>query len=300
MNERWYRIANLTGIFWLFALAVAISIGCAANPLLSLNFVANTLDQFNDPDGPAGGGGDPIIGDPGAPIIGSVCDLDAEKRGFFITVRNESQQFAQLSLTFAVSAGGAGFVCDDEVPIYFNAGYRTAMLVDNITFVGCDPIRLFSGDRILTLRITDTLGPNPGGNPDTATIAQPPLNGSSFIPLPEIIVLGDETPNFVCTGVNLCTQRGFIYTDVANNPIAFVNASRTQDTVCNANAGALPEWRLGDPNIDDFLIQPFQYPAGGTLRISILDRASNVNPNVNQVVWQVFDVDGNLIHDERR
>lgn len=300
MHARWHRIANLTGIFWLFALAVAISIGCASNPLLSLNFVANTLDAFNGAGGPAGGGGDPVAGDPTAPLIGSVCDLDAQRRGIFVVVRNEAQQFAQISLTFAVSAGGAGFACDAEVPNYFSAGYRAAILVDNVTFIGCDAIRLFSGDQILTLRITDTLAQNVGGDPATATIAQPPLNGSTFIPLPELIVLGDDSPNFICTGNNLCTQRGFIYTDIANNPIAFINASRTQDTVCNANAGTAPEWRLGDPNVDDLLILPYQYPAGGTLRISILDRASNINPNVNQVVWQVFDVEGNLIHDELR
>lgn len=298
MQTRRRRLLNSTGLIWLVMIAVAVVIGCgSATPLLNLSFAQNTLV------GTAGGGGDPVAttGPGGNNPIQTVCDMDPERRGIFIVVQNESQQFVRLSMTFVASAGAGGFVCDDEVNNYFNAGYRAAVLNSSGSMtIGCDTIQLLGGTALLIRRVTDTMAQNVGGDPNNAPVAQPPLNGGTFIPLPEAIVLGDDDPIFICTGNNLCTQRGFVYSDIANNPIAFIDVARTQDTVCNANAGTAPEYRLGNPNVDDNQIQPFQYPSGGTIILTILDRSTNANPNVNQVVWAVFDVDGNLIHAEQR
>ena len=298
MLSRWRRNLNSTGIIWLTMIAVTVFIGCSSSPLAALYFAQNA---FVDPNLGAGGG-DPTTQPPGGTNpIQTVCDLDPERRGIFVVVQNEAQQFVRLTMTFVASAGAGGFVCDTEVNNYFNAGYRTAVLgVGGVIFIGCDPIRLLGGDSLLTLRVADTLAQNVGGDPNNAPVAQPPLNGGRFIPLPELIVLGDEDPIFICTGNNLCTQRGFVYSDIANNPIAFIDVARTQDTVCNAGSGTVPEWRLGNPNVADNTIQPFQFPSGGTIVITVLDRSTNANPNVNQVVWAVFDVDGNPIHGERR
>ncbi len=295
MHSRSRRVLNSTGIIWLAALAAAVFIGCGSvSPLVSLQFANNLLGRG------LGGGTAPTTQNGGGDIQ-TVCDLDANRRGIAITVQNEAEQFVRVSMTLVASAGPGGFVCDDEVSNYFSAGYRETVLdAGNGATIGCDVVQLLGGTRLLTLRLTDTLAQNVGGDMNDIPVAQPPLNGNSLLPLPELIVLGDENPIFICTGNNLCTQRGFVYSDIANNPIAFINASRTQDTVCNANAGTAPEWRLGNPNIEDNQIQPFQYPAGGTLLVTVLDRADNANRNVNQVVWAVFDVDGNLIHGERR
>ncbi|MFQ5422459.1 MAG: hypothetical protein ACE5F9_00600 [Phycisphaerae bacterium] len=294
MHSRCRQVLNSTGIIWLAAIAAAVFIGCGSvSPLVSLQFANNLIGRG------LGGGTAPTTqnGD-----IQTVCDLDANRRGIRIAVLNEAQQFARMSMTLVASAGLGGFVCDDELSNYFNAGYRETVLdAGNGATIGCDMVQLLGGTRLLTLRLTDTIAQNTGGGTnDIPPIAQPPLNGNSLLPLPELIVLGDEDPIFICSGNSLCTQRGFVYADSASTPIASINASRTQDTVCNANAGTAPEWRLGNPNVNDNEIQPFQYPAGGTLLITVLDRADNANPNVNQVVWAVFDVDGNLIHGERR
>ena len=297
MLSRWRRNLNSTGIIWLTMIAVTVLIGCSSSPLAALYFAQNA---FVDPN-PASGGGVATTGPTGTNPIQTVCDLDPERRGIFLVVRNESQQFARLAMTFVASAGVGGFVCDTEVNNYFNNGYRTTVLnAGGAVAIGCDTIQLLGGESLLTLRVADTVAQNVGGDPNNAPFAQPPLNGGVFIPLPELIVLGDSDPIFICTGNNLCTQRGFVYSDIANNPIAFINVARTQDTVCNAAAGTVPEWRLGNPNVADNTIQPFQFPSGGTLVITVLDRSTNAIPNVNQVVWAVFDVEGNLIHGERR
>lgn len=290
------RVGLLTGGLWLAGIAATILIGCGGvSPLASLNFVQQTLV------GTGMGGGMPPTTTNDTGGLRSVCDLDGERRGIRMAVVNESRQFVRLSMTFLASAGPGGFVCAEEEQDYLQAGYREAVLVGgNTVVIGCDSVRLLSGTKILSWRVTDTLPQFNGGQGDIFPSAQPPLNGGTFIPLPELIVLGDDDPTFICTGNNLCTQRGFVYSDIANNTIASVNASRTQDTVCNARAGTAPEWHLGDLNVEDNQVQPFQYPSGANILVSVLDRASNNNASVNQVVWLVLDVEGNIIHNERR
>jgi len=287
-----------TGIIWCVAIAIIVALGCGRNsPFLAIQF-AGTLGP------PAGGGTRPSTSqNNGSTTISQSCDLDAAKRGIRVVLANEAQQFVRYSITFIASAGPGGFVCDEDLNDYFAAGYRDTILdVGNGATFGCDVVRLLGGTRMLSLRIADTLAQNVGGTTDPANvpIAQPPLNGNTFIPLPELIVLGDTDPIFTCTGNNLCTQRGFVYTDVANTPIAFVNVSRTQDTVCNSRAGTAPEWRLSDLNKADNQASPFQFVPGGGIGIDVLDRANNANVNVNQVVWTVVDINGNIIHAARR
>ena len=287
-----------SGIIWCMAIAVIVALGCGRNsPFLALQF-ADSLTGLG-----GGGGTRPATSQDNTTTIDQTCDLDPAKRGISVVLANEAQQFVRYSITFIASAGPGGFVCDEDLNDYFAAGYRDTILdVGNGATFGCDIVRLLGGTRMLSLRVADTLAQNVTGGNDPANIplAQPPLNGNTFIPLPELIVLGDADPIFTCTGNNLCTQRGFVYTDVANTPIAFVNVSRTQDTVCNSRAGTAPEWRLADLNKADNQASPFQFVAGGGIGIVVLDRANNANVNVNQVIWTVVDINGNIIHAARR
>lgn len=296
MFARMRSLAGSTGIIWIVAIGVFVAIGCGpTSPLLNLRF-AGTLAGLG-----IGGGSQPTTtAGAGGNTIDQTCDLDANRRGINFLLLNQAQQTVRYTLIFIASAGPGGFVCDEDVNAYIAAGYRDTVLdVGNGATFGCDIVRLLGGTRLLSLRVSNSVAQDVGGTPENQTVGQVPLNGNTFIPLPELIVLGDSDPIFTCTGNNLCTQRGFVYTDIAGTPISFVNASRTQDTVCNANAGSAPEWRLANPNNDDEDANAFQYVAGGTLVVRILDRASNANATVNQVVWNVFDVEGNDVHLER-
>jgi len=297
MFARMRSLAGSAGIIWVAAIGVIVAIGCTGHtsPLLQLQF-ANALSGFA-----AGGGSQPTTtpGN-GGNTIDQSCDLDPAKRGIRMLLQNQAQQTVRYSLTFVASAGPGGFVCAEDEPAYISAGYReTALDVGNGVTIGCDIVRLLGGTRILTFRVANSMALAVGGLEANVTTAQTPLNGNVFIPLPELIVLGDSEPIFTCTGNNLCTQRGFVYTDIAGTPIAFVNASRTQDTVCNANAGSAPEWRLANPNNDDEDANAFQYVAGGSILVRVLDRASNANPTINQVIWSVLNIDGDVIHATR-
>jgi len=294
MFARMRGLAGSTGIIWMTAICVIVAIGCGhTSPLLQLQF-ANALAGLGQ-----GGGSQPTT-TPGTGTDNQIrfsCDLDPARRGIRFLLQNQAQQTVKYSLTFIASAGPGGFVCAEDEAAYIAAGYReTTLDVGNGATFGCDIVQLLGGTKMLSFRVANTIAQNVGGLEANITIGQVPLNGNTFIPLPELIVLGDSDPIFTCTGNNLCTQRGFVYTDIAGTPIAFVNASRTQDTVCNANVGSAPEWRLANPNNADTTANAFQYVAGGTIVVRILDRANNANAAQNQVIWQVFDIDGDVIH----
>jgi hypothetical protein len=218
-------------------------------------------------------------------------------------------------MTFAVSAGPGGFVSEsNDIQDYINAGYSNALVpgAGNVVTIGCDTLTLLDGNQLLTMEF----GINEG---DLATLA-PGIdeednediqtyelrrrdNRSTVIPLPEIIVLGNDDPDFTCTGGaslgDLCSQRGFVYASAAGIPVGkAADASHIQGTVCNAGFGTAPEWRL-DKTIDDGLVQPFQFAAGGTIFLTALDRWNDAfTATRNQVVWLVTNGDGNTIHFE--
>lgn len=295
MFARMRSLAGSTGIIWVAAICIIVAIGCGStSPLLSLRF-AGTLAGLG-----VGGGSQPATNPAGGNALQTSCDLDPARRGINFLLLNQAQQTVRYTLIFLASAGPGGFVCAEDESAYIAAGYRDTVLdTGNGATFGCDIVRLLGGTRMLSLRVANSVAQDVGGTVENQTVAQVPLNGNTFIPLPELIVLGDDDPIFTCTGNNLCTQRGFVYTDIAGTPIAFVNASRTQDTVCNANAGSAPEWRLADLNEDDEDANAFQYVSGGTIIVRILDRATNVNQAANQVVWNVFDINGDDVHLER-
>lgn len=296
MFARMRSLAGSSGIIWIVAICIIVAIGCAGptSPLLNLRF-AGTLAGLG-----VGGGSQPTSNPTTGTTLRRSCDLDVARRGINFLLLNQAQQTVRYTLIFVVSAGPGGFVCTEDENRYLAAGYRDTVLdAGNGATFGCDIVRLLGGTRILSLRVANTMAQDVGGTVENQTVAQVPLNGNTFIPLPELIVLGDSDPIFTCTGNNLCTQRGFVYADIAGTPIAFVNASRTQDTVCNANAGSAPEWRLADINRADNTANPFQYVSGGTIVVRVLDRATNVNQSANQVVWNVFNINGDVIHAER-
>ena len=113
MLSRWRRNLNSTGIIWLTMIAVTVLIGCSSSPLAALYFAQGAFGG----DPPLGqGGGDPTTNPGGgAGPIQTVCDLDPERRGIFVVVQNEAQQFVRLSMTFVASEGAGGFVCATEV-----------------------------------------------------------------------------------------------------------------------------------------------------------------------------------------
>jgi len=281
---------------WITATLVLSGCFAGANP-----FIAARFSQGLVGGGAGGGSATQPTGD-----IDTSCELSDTQNvlnGFLVA--NGSQQIVSYSLTFLASAGSGGFVCNEDVDDYLNAGYR-ALPLDSVTrtaIVGCDPIPLQGGTQILALRLSGQIAQNTisvttceGLNADAPTAAAP-LNGTRRIPLPEVIVLGDDQPFFICTGTNACTQGGFAYVDVAGNLIDKVTASRTQGTLCNLRVTNLPEWRLFDPNFAEAQAEAFNYTAGGIITVVILDRAGNSDPNVNKVVWQVRASGGAVLHD---
>jgi len=123
---------------------------------------------------------------------------------------------------------------------------------------------------------------------------------NSNIPLPEMIVFGSSDPDFICSGGavvgNLCTQRGFVYTSVADLPVGKpVEAFRIQGTVCETNFGSAPEWRLDIT--DDNQNQLFEYGRGGTIVVRVLDRSADDPAETrNQAVWTVIDSNSTTLH----
>lgn len=321
MHSPMRRVVMMTCLIGLFAVVIScIGANCSGiSPFLAAEFNTRLLfgpDRETPIGGPAppGDGGDVGNGDGGTTVLGSVCDLAVNQQTIAISLRNESTQFVEFSMTLIVSAGPGGFVCDDQLQNYLNAGYSDAIVPGsgNNIIIGCDTIELLSGTRILTLQFginqgaVATIPPNVTGDPEQspAFILRRRDTGSPFIPLPELIVFGNNDSDFICTGGaavgDLCTQRGFVYVSAAGFPVGkSAEASRIQGTVCAENFGTAPEWRL-DRTLDA-LVQPFQFGRGGVIIASVLDRAADDLTNSrNQVVWLVTDADDNTLHFEDR
>ncbi|MCG8404307.1 MAG: hypothetical protein MI923_03820 [Phycisphaerales bacterium] len=319
MYSRSRKVVNMLGLIGLLSVVICSMGGnCGGiSPFLATQFNNNLVDPDTGPIGgpapPDNGGDDGDDGDV-SNVLGSVCDLAVNEQTIVVSVRNEAVQQVEFSMTFVVSAGPGGFVCDAQLQNYLNAGYSDAIVPGsgNNAIIGCDTIQLFAGTRILTLEfginqgLGGTIPANPTGNPDDSPtfILRRRDTGSPFLPLPELIVFGNEDPDFICTGGaalgDLCTQRGFSYVSDAGIPLGkAAEASRIQGTVCAENFGTAPEWRL-DRTLDA-QVQPFQFGRGGTIIATVLDRALDAIGNTrNQVVWLVTDANDNTLHFEDR
>lgn len=309
------RVAILALFCTASVAAFTVGPGCgSSSPFLAAQFNQNLFDFLTaNPPAPPPDNNNNDNDNDNTDVLASVCDLPAEQQTIRMELATSSTQNVEFSLTFVVSAGPGGFVCDDEVQEYINAGYSDAIAPGSGTSVaiGCDVISLLSGTRILTLEF----GVNQGtggillgnGSGDDAMTGTPLAlrrrdNGGLDIPIPEIIVLGNEDPNYACIGGanvgDLCTQRGFRYISGAGLTVGkSPEASRIQGTVCAENFGSAPEWRL-DKTLDD-VTQPFQFGRGGAIIVRVLNRANDAldNPR-NQVVWTVLDADGDTLHPE--
>jgi hypothetical protein len=290
--------------------AAALSTGCAgANPFLAAQFATTFLNvpRGGPPPTPIPpGDGD---GDGDDAVLASVCDLTAGEQGINVSIANQAQQRVRFAITFGVSAGTGGFVCDTLTQDYVNAGYSDAFAPGSATTfaIGCDTLTLNSGNRLLIMKFgieqlpEQLLQPNVGGDPG-ATLPTVQFrrrdNGDDTIPLPELIVFGNASVNFVCVGSDLCTQRGFNYASTNNLPIGkSPDALHIQGTLCQTGFGTAPEWRL-DKTLNDGIVQTFQYPVGATIVATVLDRSGDslTDPR-NQVVWLVTDANGTTVHD---
>lgn len=309
------KTVPVAGLCCVCSLAYLLALGCAGqNPFLAAVFNTTLVGTQGAVTG-AGGNFQPPL-DPGQPgeidILAAVDELPLAARTIQISIENASQHSAEFSMTLVVSAGPGGFVPDDELQPYLNAGYSDAIVPGSADTanVGCDTLMLSSGTRLLTLEFginegeAAELPPNLGGDPDATNVPTRVLrarsDGSPFIPLPEVIVLGNEDPNFVCVGGAtsdaLCTQRGFVYLSTGGFPIGKpVEVSRVQGTVCAENFGTAPEWRL-DKSLD-ITVQPFEFGRGGTIVVRILDRAEDgLDTFRNQAVWTVTNADNQTLH----
>jgi len=294
----------------LIAIVSVVVWGCGGmSPFLSAQFATNFLRVPRN--GPAPTPPPTTSPTTDGSTLSSVCDLDAALRGIDVSITNQAIQRVRFAMTFVASAGPGGFVCDAQLQDYLNAGYTDAIPAGsgNTFTIGCDVLTLLSGNRLLFLKFginqlpeqALTANPSPDGDPATATTISLRRrdNGATFIPLPELIVFGDSDPNFTCTGGDLCTQRGFVYSSAAPNNLPIgksADAQRIQGTVCNAGAGTAPEWRL-DTSTNDAIVQPFQYVAGGTIVATVLDRSGDsLNDARNQVVWLVSNSADQVVH----
>lgn len=300
------RRVSSVAVVTALALTAVVQTGCGgSSPFLAAQF-ATTIGTVPRPGPPAnGGGGDDGGGDD--TTLGTVCDLAVGLRTIEVSLQNQAQQRVRFAMTFLVSAGAGGFVCDELVDDYLSAGYTDAFppgTASSIT-IGCDTIPLSSGTRILRMNFgvdqlpEEFLQPNVGGDP-TGNLPTIQLrrrdNGTELLPLPEVIVFGNSSSNFTCVGSDPCTQRGFVYSSVNNLPIGkAADADHIQGTICNEQAGTAPEWRL-DKTLNDNTTQAFQFPVGGVILVSILDRSGDsLNDSRNQVVWTVTDSNGNEV-----
>lgn len=308
------RYRHTTGVVSLLCIGALIALGCRASPFLAAQFATQIVANLPANRGQAS---QPTTttnlstADANTPIS-SVCDIDSTLRGVQIAVANESQQLVRFSMTFLVSAGPGGFVsCDSEIARYEQAGYNDACNPGSCgtISVGCDTITLLGGTRLLRLEfginqgVTATLTANTSGGTNPPIRQLTLANGSSVIPVPEIIVFGGDDPTFICSGNDLCSQRGFVYSSPppGNLPVGKpAEASRIQGTVCNKHFGTAPEWRL-DKTPFNGNVAAFQFAAGGTITATILDRSTDaLTNNRNQVVWLVTDAGGTTIHFEER
>lgn len=308
------KVALVSGLACVPCLASLLALGCnGQSPFLAAVFNQTLLGT----QGVVGGAGGNFLPptDPGLPgegdILSSVDELPLASRTIQISIENASQHSVEFSMTLVVSAGPGGFVPDDEIQPYLDAGYSDAIAPGSAdtAIIGCDTLTLQSGTRMLTLEFginegeVAELAPNSGGDPDAnlpTRILRRRGDGSPFIPLPEVIVLGNEDPNFVCVGGatsdSLCTQRSLVYLSAGGFPVGKpIEVSRTQGTLCAENFGTAPEWRL-DKTLDIF-VQPFEFGRGGTIVLRVLDRAEDgLDTFRNQAVWTVVDGNGQSLH----
>lgn len=297
-------------------IGVAASMGqsCASSsPFLAAMFNQTLFGTVNNNP-------PPIINDPNendnvnGDILGSVCDLPDAQRFIQIGIQNEAAQAVEFSLTLVVSAGTGGFVCDAQLQDYLDAGYRDAIVPGSgsSAAVGCDTISLLGGSRILTMEfgvnqgVAATIPANPNQDtlfPDASlpsiTLRRADDNGI-LIPLPEVIVIGSGDPDFICSGNDLCSQRGYVYVNSSGFPVGrAAEAARIQGTVCAENFGTAPEMRL-DKTLDT-TSQAYQFGRGGSIVIGVLDRAADPLDSIrNQVSWLVIDENDTTLHTPER
>lgn len=313
MFVRVTKLASLAVVCLAALGAVTVGIGCGGtSPFFAAQFNQVLFDFLNGapPSPPPTNNNN---NNNNTSVLASVCDLPAAQRSIRVELRNSAPQNVEFAMTFVVSAGPGGFICDDEVQNYINAGYSDAIVPGSGAQlpIGCDIISLLSGTRILTLEFGSNQGaagiiPANASGDDAQTGNPVSLrrrdNGGLDIPIPEIIVFGTDDNNYICIGGanlgDLCTQRGFRYLSAAGLTVGkSPEASRIQGTVCNENFGSAPEWRL-DKTLD-LVTQPFQYGRGGAILVRVLNRANDAvgNPR-NQVVWTVLDAEGDTLHPE--
>jgi len=305
------RLRHVSGVFWLLFIGAFVAWGCNSSPFLAAQFATNIANFVNPGEGQTT---QPTTTTTPTDInvpVNSVCDLTSALRNIQVALVNESPRFVRFSMTFLVSAGTGGFVsCTDEIQRYEQAGYTDLCTPNSCSTIsiGCDTITLVSGTRLLGISFgvnqgtSAALDPNTGGTTGSAPIRQLTLaNGSSTIPLPEIIVFGNDLQEFICIGNDICTQRGFVYANSQTDPLVqAIDALRIQGTVCNKHVGTAPEWRL-DKTPFNSSIASFQYSAGGTITATVLDRSGDAPTNTrNKAVWLVTDAGGNTVHFEER
>jgi hypothetical protein len=274
--------------------AAVVAPGCGGiSPIANLSLLGRAVGAIPRPapdTQPGGGGGG------GGENPSSICNVAEQQRNIRIAIRSESQVAVDFRITLVASAGGNGFVCSDQIPAYTAFGYAAQTLTQNSVTFGCDTVTLTQGTQLLAITLTGTLPPLVGG--DIFTGAPAPLDGNTQIPIPEIIIMGDQSPAspFACVAGDPCTQGGFRY-----NLQTLIPASRTQATLCNALVAARPEWVVRDPTLLDTpdLVLPFQYTKGGQIIATVLNRL-NTPFNQNQVVWLVRNAANQIIHVEAR
>ena len=308
MLERLRPFARLWGFVWLVCIGVVVAIGCGSSPFLAAQFATRLT-------GITGTGGNIVTStstssstDTTTPIT-TVCDLPSSLRNVQITLVNLSQQEVHFAMEFLATAGNGGFVeCETERDRYSAGGYIPCTGVPcPLAVVGCDQFLPPQGTQWLHKDFNDAssgfLAANAAGNttnpPSLQLVAS---NGSNSIPVPQFIVMGNGSPQFVgqCTSTTdnrICQQRGFTYATPASGGTILVGAAealRIQGTRCNEGLGLFPHWEL-DMLPFDGTSASFQYEAGGIIVITILDRATDTSGS-NQVVWQVTDSAGTVIH----
>lgn len=310
MTDRKPVLRTTTYLLALAALIGSVAWGCGSPSAISvLNFMNRTTSNPSISFPRGGGTRPPTTTPPTTPTINSTCDLSAARKSLSMLLKNESLQNAAYSITLLASAGSGGFVCDAELGNYTAAGYLSVPLGAGNTYqIGCDVVTLSTangfrgGTALLARTITGSIAPNLSGTPAGAPAAGAPLNGTTAIPVPEVIVLGDGNALFICQANNPCTQGGFTYTNALNVQIDDIFASRTQGTLCREGAGERPEWRLLNPSSADTSARAFEYVAGASVTVTVLDRVFNPSANQNKVVWQVIGPTPGLttIHGEAR
>ncbi len=295
----------------LLGLLTTSIIGCGnISPYLAGQF-NTTFPGVPVTGGGVGGGGN----DNGAVDVYEFLDqIPVGLRTFSYGVANSAPFPARQRALFVVTAGDGGFVQDDDTILdYIAAGYRDIIPpgspIGTTATLGCVPIRLTRGTRLLAKTAGDVQGvavfypPNLSGEADNFTGPIFDIRNDDQdpnIPIPEFVVFATDDPNFECAiPTQACTQEAFRFFDIPQiQEIGkAVTSARIQGTVCNLGLGQSPEYRLDRTN--DGNVTPFQFVPGCTIVMRILDRQFDA-PEINrvQVVWNVFDAEGNVVHIE--